>query len=251
VDFDSIVITDITSVINVFSKKGRRSEVKSRPTYGLSICNDAGRITYTLSGVRTVEDYSHAVILPKGESYSLRGDETGSFPVINFNTLFPLTDRIISVPLSNPEFIIKHCKEIQKLYSVGGSMAKIFSLLYEIFSELSICEESNILKPAVKHIFDNYSDPSLTNAALAKCCNISEVYFRRLFRTYYGTSPKQYVLTLRLQRSKQLLTEGKKKISAIAAECGFESNAHFSRTFKEQLGVTPGEYRRKNQVYEI
>ena len=250
-DFEKAVITDIVSAITVFSKKNRHLEVKSRKTYGFSICTDGGQITYTQDGVKIVENYCQAVILPKGGSYSLHGDISGSFPVINFECLYPVTERVCAVKLSNPEFIIKQCKEIQKLYDVGGSRAKIFSLFYEILGELSSSEGSSIIDSAIRYIYDNYHDSGLTNATLAKKCNISEVYFRRLFKARYGTSPKQYILALRLQRAKQLLAEGKKKIAAIAVDCGFESSAHFSRTFKEQLGTTPGEYRQKHQVYEI
>ena len=82
-------------------------------------------------------------------------------------------------------------------------------------------------------------------------CNISEVYFRKLFRSSMGISPKQYVLSLRLQRAKQLLAEGKEKVCAVASECGFESVAHFSRTFRAQVGMTPADYRRKNQFFGI
>ena len=48
--------------------------------------------------------------------------------------------------------------------------------------------------------------------------------------------------------AKQLLSEGQKKISAIAEECGFSSTYHFCRSFKERVGTTPSEFRSQNTI---
>ena len=88
-DLQSIVITEIVSAVTVHSPKRRRDEMKNRPSYGLSLCMDGGRIVYTHKGEEYVEDRAHAVLLPMGETYSLRGEAEGYFPVINFKALYP------------------------------------------------------------------------------------------------------------------------------------------------------------------
>ena len=249
-DLDAVVVTDIVEVMKVYSPKGRRVQIHKRASYGLSLCID-GQIIYTQNGVNYVSDKLHAIILPEGQNYSLLGTASGSFPVINFSTLAPLTDTLTVLETRNVDFLIKRYEEIQKLYSVGGNRTKMLSLFYEMLDELSHRENASIIEPAIKFILDNYHVSNITNADLANICNISEVYFRRLFRTHFNTSPKQYILSLRLQKAKQLLSEGKQKICSIANDCGFESNAHFCRIFKEQMGITPREYREKNQIYGI
>lgn len=249
-DLQAVTVTDIKSVITVYSPRGRRTRIEQRATYGLSLCID-GKITYTQNGVNYTEDRAHAVILPEGQSYSLKGDVDGYFPVINFSLLEPLCDTITVFEIQNSESLLKSYERLKKIFSSGGSRAKALSLLYDILGELSSQRSAGIIDPAVKFINDSYHDPMLTNLMLAERCGISEVYFRKLFRSHFGVPPKQYILGVRLQRAKLSLIEDDKKIWQIAELCGFESNAHFCRIFKEQLGMTPSEYRKINRIRQI
>ncbi len=251
-DLQSVVVTDVESAFSVYSPKGRRSEIRCRPSYGLSFCDDDGRITYLQEGRKVTESRHSAVILPQGQSYFLHGDEEGSFPVINFFTLEPLCREVTAIPLQSAEFLMGSFEELQRLLAVGTDRARILSVFYGMLSYLSPrAEVDRLLAPALRYIDAHYRSSELTNADLAGVCKISEVYFRKLFRSCMGISPKQYVLSLRLQRAKQLLAEGKEKVCAVASECGFESVAHFSRSFREQVGMTPVDYRRKNQSLGI
>ena len=249
-DLQAVTVTDIKSVITVYSPRGRRTRIEQRATYGLSLCID-GKITYTQNGVNYTEDRAHAVILPEGQSYSLYGDAEGYFPVINFSLLEPLCDTITVIEIQNCEPLLKNYEKIKKLFAAGTNRAKILSLLYDILGELSAQKSAGVIDPAIKLISERYFDPSLTNLLLAERCGISEVYFRKLFKSHFGQSPKQYILGLRLQKAKLLLLENDRKIWEIAECCGFESNAHFCRIFKDQLGTTPSAYRKANIVWQI
>ena len=109
----------------------------------------------------------------------------------------------------------------------------------------------NTLTTAIKYIEKNYQNPTLTNKTLAKECKISEVYLRKLFAAQLQTTPKQFILEIRMQKAKQLLTEGGVKISTIAEHCGVSNPYHFCRLFKQKTGMTPTEYARQNRVYKI
>jgi AraC-like DNA-binding protein len=237
--------------MKVYSPKKRYVEMKNRPCYGLSLCMDEGRITYTQNGIDYVEDRLHAVILPQGQSYTLCGNISGYFPVINFSTLQPMTDTVAVLEVRNSAFLIKCYEELQKIHSLGGNRNKMFSLLYEMLGELSLERIPTVIDPAVGFIYDNYSSQDISNAILAAKCNISEVYFRKLFKSRFGISPKQYVLSLRLQKAKLLLSEGRMNICSIANAYGFDSSAPFCRMFKQQIGISPSEYRGKNEICEI
>ncbi len=250
-ELQNTVVTDIVDVVTVYSPRGRRYEVKNRFCYALSFCIDEGQITYTQNGVPYIENKAHAVILPQGQSYSLVGNASGAFPVINFFSLYRICNTITVLEVRNREFLIKQYEEIQKLHTAGGNRAKMFSLFYDMLSELTPQGNDTIISPALAFLYENYHLPNITNAQLASICNISEVYFRKLFKANLGISPKQFLLTLRLQKAKLLLAEGIQKVSAIACACGFENSAHFCRTFKEQVGMTPSDYRQKNQIDHI
>lgn len=250
-DISDIVITEITNVCTVYNKKKRFFDMKSRPYWGLSICIDDGEITYTQGGKNYKENRLNAVLLPMGQSYTLYGDRQGLFPLIDFLTLRPLTDEITVLSVKNPDYLMKCYNEIHKLYSTDGSKMKMLSLLYEMLDELTVKESSSIIAPAIAYIHENYSKKELSNKLLSDMCNISEVYFRKLFREQKGMGAKKYIISLRLKMAKQLLAEGKNTVASIAADCGFDSSEHFSRVFKDQIGFPPGEYRKANQVYKI
>lgn len=239
---NNIIVTDVKDIFTVSSPKGRFNEITNRYAYGLSFCT-CGKITYTHNGRNFVSDRNHAVILPQGQSYTLYGNETGIFPVINFTCMDFLCDTLIILPLQNPELYINDYEQMKALFPFEGNRAKIMSIFYNMLYRLSaqnnVC---SLILPAIKYIEDNYQNPDITNAKLAEKCNISEVYFRRLFLKQYKITPKQFIIDIRIGKAKQLLTEGALKISAVAERCGFSNPYHFCRMFKEKTGLTPTEY---------
>ncbi len=79
---------------------------------------------------------------------------------------------------------------------------------------------------------------------MAELCNISTSQLRRIFLSHTGTSPKQYVDTLKLRSSAERLLSSGKRIAEIAEEFGYRDPYHFSRRFKAMMGVSPEQYRR-------
>ena len=247
----NITITDIKEIFTVFSPKDRFAKIENRQSFGLSFCID-GQITYTHNGNKIISDKNHAVILPKGQTYTLHGDKTGSFPVINFTCADALCNTVISLPVQNIEAYIKDFEKLRSLSLFDGNRAGMMSVFYHILHSLSAESSScNIIMPAIKYLENNYQNPNLTNAELALKCNISEVYFRRIFTKHYNMTPKQFLIDIRINKSKQLLSEGALKINAVAVKCGFSNQYHFCRVFKEKTGLTPTEYMNKNRIYKI
>lgn len=248
---NKITVTDIKQLFTVSSPRGRKAEIINRKSYGLSFCAE-GKITYTINGKRSISDNKHAVILPKGQSYSLHGDKTGIFPVINFDCSDFLCDEVISLPIQYSDTYIKDFEKMKALSLFEGNRTKIMSIFYDMLDRLSTENTPrNIIAPAISQIESNYQNPKLSNTELAKLCNISEVYFRKVFYEMYKTTPKQFIVDIRINKAKQLLSEGIFKISAIAEQCGFTNQYHFCRIFKEKTGVTPSEYINANRVYKI
>ncbi len=81
--FDKIAVTEIMNTITVFSQKGRNEQMYNRLYYGLSFCLN-GQITYLQNGKEFVSAPGYAVILPKGQSYTIRGNKDGVFPRYQF-----------------------------------------------------------------------------------------------------------------------------------------------------------------------
>ena len=248
---NKITVTDIRELFTVSSPRGRKGEIRNRKSYGLSFCAE-GKITYEIGGKQAVSDENHAVILPKGQSYSLYGNKSGIFPVINFDCKEFLCDEVISLPIQSADTYIKDFEKMKSLSIFEENRAKIMSVFYSILHRLSP-ESSvrNVIIPAIKYIEKNYQNPKLSNAELAEQCNISEVYFRKIFTEAYKTTPKQFIVDIRINKAKQLLSDGILSIGAVAEECGFSNQYHFCHLFKERTGLTPTEYMKRNRIYKI
>ena len=249
-DLKSITVTEIIGAMTVYSEKGKRNLMKNRGSYGLSL-SEGGEITYIQNGKEYTSSKSCAVILPKGGNYFIRREKTGRFPLVNFDCLEFLCDTVTVIPIRNADDLIADYERIKKLICFDGNRALILSIFYGMLHKLSSSGIPRELASAVRMINSDYCDSNITNAALAATCNISEVYFRKLFAAHFGVSPKQYIIDLRIQKAKQLLSENSLSVSLISEKCGFSNLYHFSRLFKQHTGVTPTEYRRANTVYEI
>ena len=63
-----------------------------------------------------------------------------------------------------------------------------------------------------------------------------------MFSKYLKTTFTQYRNQLRIDYAKQQLMAGKRDMTALAGECGFEGLSQFSRTFKQLEGLSPAQY---------
>ena len=85
---------------------------------------------------------------------------------------------------------------------------------------------------------------------LAKSCHISETHFRRVFTSYMKMSPLEYINTVRINTACELLETTDDPVADIAHKCGFTTNSTFNRNFKQLMGVTPLEWRKRPESYE-
>lgn len=76
---------------------------------------------------------------------------------------------------------------------------------------------------------------------------LSVSQFERSFRKSLGSSPRQYVLRLRLEAASRHLAESDATIAAIALESGYHDHANFTRSFRQIMGLAPSAYRREHQ----
>ena len=119
------------------------------------------------------------------------------------------------------------------------------SIFYNMLSRLDneMAQPNNILLPALEFLTENFSSPFVTNCTLAEKCNISEVYFRKLFLNQYNTTPKQYIIDLRINKAKQLLARDV-DIKNIYSMVGFNNYNYFFVLFKKNVGMTPNDYKK-------
>lgn len=97
----------------------------------------------------------------------------------------------------------------------------------------------------VLELIDARLDARLSVVALASEAGLSPSHFARAFKESTGRSPHRYLLTQRLERGRRLLAAPGITISEVAARTGFADQAHFTRLFRREFGLTPGAYLRE------
>ncbi len=100
------------------------------------------------------------------------------------------------------------------------------------------------LGKTIEHISRRYREP-LGNDALAKIAGLSVRAFERQFRAHYRLSPHQYLMRHRVRMASHALVHSDTPIAAIATDHGFADQSHFTREFRQFVGDTPANYRRR------
>lgn len=130
----------------------------------------------------------------------------------------------------------------------------LFRLLFTIYEEklsgTSITvNRTTLTQPimqALAYIETNFkSNPSLED--MAKLVGFSTAYFSRLFTKQLGMSYTEYLDKIKIKYVQILLTQTDKTIMEIAEEVGYCHGNYLNVQFKKHVGITPGQYRKKNK----
>ncbi len=126
---------------------------------------------------------------------------------------------------------------------------KCISLLYEMFSFLF--ENSNTssrgeLVDDVINIIRHSYEQNIGVGDIAEMLHINPCYLSRLFKEKTGVSPKEYLLSYKVNRAKELFERTDLSVCEVSRSVGFEDPLYFSRIFKKKTGVTPSGYKTGN-----
>jgi AraC family transcriptional regulator len=66
-----------------------------------------------------------------------------------------------------------------------------------------------------------------------------------MFRKSIGETPHQFVLRQKIERAKDILREDGPRVLDVAVACGFKTQQHFARVFRQICGASPTEYRQE------
>ena len=154
-----------------------------------------------------------------------------------------------SFNIKNPEVKLLMYK-IFKESKIDDSSSEISThqLLLTIFSQLSTHKSKVEKKPVwVKQIdellHESYTEKfSLTE--LSQTLDIHPIHLSRDFHKYFNCNLGDYIRKLKINQSLSFLTANEKSLTEIALDCGFADQSHFIRSFKENIGITPLNYRK-------
>ena len=248
---DTLKIKEI--VLAVFVPYGAGDAVhKSRPSHGLAFnCGEEAQYVFEDGTVCKVGK-NDVIYLPKNSNYEVIFNKGVNTYCINFQLMDEETFAPFVFHVLDGEEILKCYQSAEKIWrrAKEGREYRVLSELYKILYEmqkgnsLPYLPESKreLIKPAVEYIHRHYTDELINVEKLSELCGISYDYLRKLFQQYYGCSPIKMINGLKLKRAKELLSSGLYSVSEITFLAGFSDLSHFSRFFKENVGVSPSEY---------
>jgi AraC-like DNA-binding protein len=105
--------------------------------------------------------------------------------------------------------------------------------------------DSQRIKDMMHFIEEHYGD-KITIDDIAKSAGISERECRRCFGSCMNLSPVDYLNKFRIRKSAERLLKTGDSVLDIGLDCGFSSNSYFGKTFREEMGCTPKEYRKNS-----
>lgn len=119
------------------------------------------------------------------------------------------------------------------------------------FSRLAdqVREHSGIIEgfSKVMAYLHGHSQEAIRSRDLSELSGLSVSQFDRTFRKCFGTSPRQYLVRVRVEAACRKLARINQTITSIALETGFHDHAHFTRSFRAVMGLTPSQFRRELQ----
>ena len=162
--------------------------------------------------------------------------------------LFKSTN-INHLKVANSEFVLPlyltALKHGQEITSEGELIIK--ALLINLITELRFCllknntDESLIFK--TRQFMEENLSKKISIDDIANYLCVSNSWFRKEFYKETGVAPITFLNRIRLQTSKYMLLSTNKSIKEISIHCGFATSEYFCKFFKNNTGITPGEYR--------
>ena len=140
-------------------------------------------------------------------------------------------------------------------YSTDMLMAQLTMLLLHLLRQAqspsgvklqgtnTVHSENEIIRHAQQYISAHIRE-KLSVRLIAQQVDVSPSYLTVLFQKNLQISPGEYIRRIKLQESKQMIRENNLNFTEIAAALQYSTVHHFSRQFKEKVGITPTEYAR-------
>ncbi len=198
------------------------------------------------------------VYMPKGSSYTVCSKQSGNCYAINFDISEDVDfEPFLFKPKNVPAFI-KQFEEATNLWKNKNTAfhmqckAILYNILSMIQNESNLKymahSTANLIAPAIEYIKKNYTNENISIPELSAMCEISEDYFRKIFKNTFGISPRKYINELKISYSKELITSGMYTVTEVAELSGYTDMSYFSREFKKAFGLCPADYRKSKQI---
>jgi DNA-binding response OmpR family regulator len=198
------------------------------------------------------------VMMPKMNGYELctrlKTDErTSHVPVILLTAKAAGRDKIAGLETGADDYLAKPF-DSQELAARVKNLIALRRKLRERFSRATFIKPSEVSAASMDQAFlqrvtaaieANFGEEDFSIEALAAEVHMSASQLNRKLKALIDQPAGELLRAMRMQRAADLLAQNAGSIAEIALQVGFSDQAHFTRSFKRQFGVSPKEYRRQ------
>ncbi len=211
-----------------------------------------GSTKYNFNGKTFSLNKGELAFIPKGSTYEASELIHGTSIVINFNATLdintPKTFYMDGFPYKS---VVSN--DLINLWLFGGPSEhyKCFSVFYNILSFITTIENTqysykrklSLIKKAVDYLHNHIFDSDLKINELHQLCDLSDTYFRKIFKANFGVTPQEYITNKRISQARALICNGDyNSISEVALSVGYTDSLYFSRVFSRKYGMCPSQY---------
>ena len=223
-----------------------------------------GSGTFTIYGKEYAIKEKETFLAYPNTTIEYRADEQDPWEYywVGFNgsdapLLIEQTDFSKQTPVLTTDFGQKLKHQLLDIYACRGNAgfegARMTGRLYLMLSYLiensakdldDNTRSKEYVRRAVAFIAGNFQNP-ITVEDVAKSVGLSRSHLYRVFIQNTGMSPVQYIMDVRVQNAKALLSSGKFSVKEVACSVGIEDPLYFSKAFKSATDLSPSEYMKR------
>ncbi|SEO05115.1 response regulator [Paenibacillus sp. OV219] len=138
-------------------------------------------------------------------------------------------------------FTIKQLMQLESIDEIMQFMEHYITVSMEKLGKVRKKTTGRIIDYAMKYITEHFCE-EITLSKLSEVLFVHPVYISRLFKEELGENFVDYLKKVRIEKSKELLSNLSLKVYEVSEMIGYDSPKYFSKLFKEITGITPKEY---------
>lgn len=200
------------------------------------------------------------VMMPKMNGYdlckSLKSDAlTSHIPVVLLTAKSDQSEKLEGLSLGADDYLSKPFDtnelrlRIKNLLASRDNLRAFYQVngLEKVIKHPELPKRETIfLENLQNYVRENIDNVDIKISDMAAVVFMSERSLSRKVKTLTGATPKQMLMTIRLEHAAQLLINSEFNITQLSYETGFSDPSHFTRSFKKHYEMTPTEYRERH-----
>lgn len=244
-DFNHFHAKEIKGVVRYSPQTSHwRTENRKEHIVGIKL---SGKAIHTFASQTFTLTEGCFYFLNQKDDYTVEVTEQPSLAFsIHFTTHESIETDSFCLPVPNKNTFVSILQKAE-IAKISGNEHMQFAMLYSLCAELEKVREKAYFRreeriiDAKNYIDEHFRETAcIENAALL--CGISERRFRTLYQNAYGVTPGRYILSLKTELAKSLLSLKTMSITEIAEQCGFSDVYYFSKFFKSETGISPSKW---------